>query len=278
MKMQMVSLLGAVFYLNTAQAELVEKTVSYEKDGVTMEGFHVYDDSVSERRPAVLVIHQWMGLSDNEKQRARMLAQMGCNVFAADIYGKGVRPDNAADAGKLAGKFKSDRALYRSRLMAGLEVLRNDERTDETKMAAIGYCFGGTGVLEMARAGAPLAGVVSFHGGLDAVDGLAAKTDAVKSKVLVLHGADDPYVPAEQVSAFQKEFTDAKADWQMVFYSGAVHAFTQKSAGDDPSKGAAYNATADRRSWQAMKFFFAETLELTSLKIGRPRVVPAPQK
>jgi dienelactone hydrolase len=278
MKMQMVSLLGAVFYLNTAQAELVEKTVSYEKDGVTMEGFHVYDDSVSERRPAVLVIHQWTGLSDNEKQRARMLAQMGCNVFAADIYGKGVRPDNAADAGKLAGKFKSDRALYRSRLMAGLEVLRNDERTDETKMAAIGYCFGGTGVLEMARAGAPLAGVVSFHGGLDAVDGLAAKTDAVKSKVLVLHGADDPYVPAEQVSAFQKEFTDAKADWQMVFYSGAVHAFTQKSAGDDPSKGAAYNATADRRSWQAMKFFFAETLELTSLKIGRPRVVPAPQK
>jgi dienelactone hydrolase len=156
-------------------------------------------------------------------------------------------------------------------------VLRNDERTDETKIAAIGYCFGGTGVLEMARAGVTLAGVVSFHGGLDAVDGLVAKKDGVKAKVLVLHGADDPYVPASQVSAFQKEFTDAKADWQMVFYSGAVHAFTQKSAGDDPSKGVAYNAAADRRSWQAMKDFLRETLELTSLRQPRPRVVPPPK-
>lgn len=274
MKMQIFSLMVAAVSLGTAQAALVEKTVAYEKDGVIMEGFHVYDDSVSDRRPAVLVIHQWMGISENEKQRARMLAQMGCNVFAADIYGKGVRPENAADAGKLAGKFKSDRALYRSRLMAGFEVLRNDEHTDETKIAAIGYCFGGTGVLEMARAGAPLVGVVSFHGGLDAVDGFAAKTDGVKTKVLVLHGADDPYVPAAQVSAFQKEFTDAKADWQMGIYSGAVHAFTQKSAGDDPSKGAAYHEAADRRSWQAMKDFFRESLELSPPM--KKRIIVAP--
>lgn len=248
----------AVISCASANAALVERAVEYKQDGTVLEGFHVYDDKVSGKRPAVLVVHQWMGLSDNEKQRARMLAEMGCNVFAVDIYGKGVRPENPADAGKLAGKYKGDRALYRARLRAGLDVLKNDARTDVSKIAAIGYCFGGTGVLEMARAGAPLAGVVSFHGGLDSVDGFTAKAGQVPAKILVLHGADDPYVPADQVAAFQKELRDAKADWQMVFYSGAVHAFTQKSAGDDPSKGVAYNAAADGRSWQAMKDFFSE--------------------
>lgn len=258
MKLATLSLLSALVPLLSAEAALVERSVTYEKDGVTLEGFHVYDDSVTGKRPSVLVIHQWMGLTDNEKRRGRMLAEMGYNVFAADIYGKGVRPENTADAGKLAGKFKGDRTLYRNRLMAGLEVLQKDERTDDSKIAAIGYCFGGTGVLEMARAGADLKGVVSFHGGLGAAEGLAAKAGDVKPKVLVLHGAVDPFVPADEVTGFQKEMTAAQADWQMTFYSGAVHAFTQREAGDDPSKGAAYNEAADRRSWAAMKDFFAE--------------------
>jgi dienelactone hydrolase len=243
---------------STAHAELVEKMISYSKDGVEYEGFQVYDDSISGKRPGVLVIHQWKGLSENEKQRGRMLAELGYNVLAADIYGKGIRPQAPADAGKEAGKFKGDRALFRKRLMAGLEVLQKDERTETAKVAAIGYCFGGTGVLELARAGAPLCGVVSFHGGLDSVEGLAAAPDLFQGKVLVLHGAADPFVPPPQVTAFQKEMTDAKADWQMVSYGGAVHAFTQREAGDDPSKGAAYHAAADKRSWQAMKAFFAE--------------------
>ena len=142
--------------------------------------------------------------------------------------------------------------------MAGLEVLLNDERTDDSKVAAIGYCFGGTGVLEMARAGAAVNGVVSFHGGLGAGEGFAAKPGEVKAKVLVLHGAADPFVPGDEVTGFQKEMAAAKADWQMTFYSDSVHAFTQREAGDDATKGAAYNEAADRRSWQAMKGFFAE--------------------
>lgn len=262
MKLKIVSLISALASLAGADAALVEKSVTYEKDGVTMEGFHVYDDALVGQRPAVLVIHQWMGLTENEKRRSRMLAEMGCNVLAADIYGKGVRPQSTADAGKQAGTFKGDRALFRKRLMAGLEVLLKDERTDSAKVAAIGYCFGGTGVLEMARAGAPVAGVVSFHGGLDAAAGFEAKAGGALPKVLVLHGAADPYVPAAQVAAFQKEMTDAKADWQMASYGGAVHAFTQKEAGDDASKGAAYNAAADARSWEALTVFFGEIFGL----------------
>jgi dienelactone hydrolase len=240
-----------------ANAALVEKTVVYQHDGVALEGFHVYDDAVKGVRPAVLVIHQWTGLSDYEKRRSKQLAEMGCNVLAADIYGKGIRPQ-PPESGKEAGKYKGDRALFRGRLMAGLDVLKADERTDAGRIAAIGYCFGGTGVLEMARAGAAIAGVVSFHGGLDAAEGMGAKADGVAVKILVLHGAVDPYVPPAQVADFEKEMNAAKADWQLVSYSGAVHSFTHKEAGDDPSKGAAYDEKADRRSWEAMKVFFAE--------------------
>lgn len=253
MKTLLLSLMAAA----SASAALVEKSIEYQHDGVTLEGFHVYDDAVQGQRPAVLVIHQWTGLSDYEKDRSRQLAQMGYNVFAADIYGKGVRPVPPA-AGQEAGKYKGNRELYRGRLNAGLGVLKKDERTDTAKVAAIGYCFGGTGVLELARSGADIAGVVSFHGGLDAADGMAAVKDGVKAKVLVCHGAVDPYVPAEQVQAFGKEMEDAGADWQLIAYGSAVHSFTHKSAGNDPSKGAAYDEKADQRSWAAMKAFFAE--------------------
>ena len=251
------SLILAATLATGCNAALVEKLVTYEHDGVTLEGFHVYDDAVTGKRPAVMVVHQWTGLSDHEKRSSRMLAEAGYNVLAADIYGKGVRPQGA-DAAKEAGKYKGDRALFRGWLTAGLDFLKADERTEPAKMAAIGYCFGGTAVLELARAGAAIAGVVSFHGGLDTQQGMTAEAGKIPAKVLALHGAVDPYVPADQVTAFQKEMTDAKADWQMISYGGAVHAFTQKEAGDDPSKGAAYQEVADKRSWAAMQTFFAE--------------------
>lgn len=241
----------------SASAALVEKTVDYKHGGLVLEGYHVYDDEKEGKRPAVLVVHQWTGLSDHEKQRARMLAELGYNVLAADVYGKGVRPLPPA-AGEEAGKYKKDRALFRLRLRAALATLEKDERTASGKIAAIGYCFGGTGVLELARSGADLAGVVSFHGNLDAAEGMAASENAVKTKILVCHGAADPHVPAAQVLAFQDEMTKARADWQFITYSGAVHSFTQKSAGGDPSKGSAYNERADKRSWEAMKSFLAE--------------------
>ena len=253
----LTSLLLAASLATGARAALVEKTVIYQQGGATLEGFHVYDLAVSGKRPAVLVVHQWTGLTEYEKRRSRMLAELGYNVFAADIYGQGIRPQPPG-AGQEAGKYKGDRTLFRARLTAALDQLKADERTDPSKIAAIGYCFGGTGVLELARSGAKIAGVVSFHGALDGAPGMSAEAGKIPAKVLVLHGADDPFAPAEQVSAFQTEMTAAKADWQLVLYSGAVHAFTQKEAGDDNSKGAAYNEPAARRSWLAMKNFFAE--------------------
>jgi dienelactone hydrolase len=252
-----LTLLAVSSLVSVAQATLVEKTVTYEQGGVTLEGFQVYDDAVSGKRPGVLVIHQWTGLTEHEKRRSRMLAELGYTVLAADIYGKGVRPQ-VPEAGKEAGKYKTDRGLYRARMLAALDVLKADARTDATKLAAMGYCFGGTGVLELARAGTEISGVVSFHGGLDSAPGMGAVVGKIPAKVLVLHGAADPYVPAEQLAAFQQEMTEAKADWQVVLYSDAVHAFTQKEAGNDPSKGAAYQQAADERSWGAMQQFFKE--------------------
>lgn len=239
---------------------MVQRSVEYEHEGVILEGTHTYDSSVGDKRPGILLVHQWTGISEYERRRSRELAALGYNVFAVDIYGKGLRPQPPA-AGQEAGRYRADRELFRGRLLAGLEVLRNDERTAGERIAAIGYCFGGTGVLELARAGTELAGVVSFHGGLGAGKGMAARAGKVRTKVLVLHGAVDPYVPPSEVAAFEKEMNEAKVDWQLVSYSGAVHSFTHKEAVDDPSKGAAYHEPSDRRSWIAIRAFFDEIFE-----------------
>jgi dienelactone hydrolase len=251
------SLLAALSGMVVSHAGIVERVVTYEHGDIKLEGLHAYDDDFDGKRPGILIIHQWTGLTDNEKMRARMLAELGYNVFAADVYGVGIRPQ-PPESGKVAGKYKADRELYRARMLAGLDVLLKDERTDASRIAAIGYCFGGTGVLELARAGTKLSGVVSFHGGLSAGEGMEAKAGNIPAKILCLHGAIDPYVPSEEVEAFRKEMNDAGADWQLVMYGGAVHAFTQKMAGNDITKGAAYNAKADERSWEDMQQFFAE--------------------
>jgi len=254
---KLILLLVPLFTTLHTQAKIVENDVPYEQGGVKLEGFHAYDDELEGKRPGILIIHQWTGLTDYEKMRARMLAEMGYNVFAADVYGTGVRPQPPA-AGEEAGKYKGDRKLYRARMLAGLEILKKDEHTDPARIAAIGYCFGGTGVLELARAGTGIAGVVSFHGGLAPAEGMEAEKGKIPAKVLCLHGADDPHVPPAEVAAFQEEMKSAESDWQFVSFGGAVHAFTQKMAGDDPSKGAAYNKKADERSWEDMQQFFAE--------------------
>ncbi|MBI5444778.1 MAG: dienelactone hydrolase family protein [Deltaproteobacteria bacterium] len=239
-----------------AVAAVKTEVVEYQDGDQTCEGFLAYDDAVKSRRPGIVVVHEWMGLGDYAKGRAKQLAELGYVAFAADIYGKGIRAKDAKEAGQLAGKYKGDLPLLRSRARAAFDPLAKNGRVDAASLFAIGYCFGGTTVLELARSGAPLAGVVSFHGGLSTKDPADAKS--IKGRVLVLHGAADPYVPPAEVAAFQKEMTDAKVDWQMVFYSGAVHSFTNPGSGNDPSKGAAYDAKADRRSWEAMKAFFAE--------------------
>ncbi len=239
-----------------ALAGIKSKTVEYKQGDVTLEGYMAWDDAVKGKRPGVLLIHDWMGVGDYAKSRADQLAGLGYVAFAADIYGKGVRPKSPQEAGEQAGKYKSDRKLFRARAAAGLDELRRSELVDPKRIAAIGYCFGGTGVIELARSGADIAGVVSFHGGLDSPTPADGKN--IKAKVLALHGADDPFVPAADIAAFEDELRKADVDWQLVAYGGAVHSFSRPDAGNDNSKGAAYNERADRRSWQAMKDFFAE--------------------
>jgi dienelactone hydrolase len=252
----LVVLLALILGGVAAEAGVVGQAVEYREGGTVLEGFLAFDDAAAGKRPGVLVVHEWMGLNDYAKRRARELAGLGYVAFAADIYGKGVRPGDAKEAGAFAGKYKADRKLLRARVQAGLDVLRGQTLVDSTRLAAIGYCFGGTTVLELARSGAQLSGVVSFHGGLDTPTPEEAKN--IRTRVLVLHGGDDPYVPPEQVQAFWDEMRKARVDYQLVAYGGAVHSFTNPEAGNDPSKGAAYNETADRRSWQAMKVFFGE--------------------
>jgi len=221
-----------------------------------LQGYLAYDDATTQKRPGVLVVHEWMGLNDYAKMRADKLAQLGYVAFAADIYGKGIRPQSPKDAGALAGKYKKDRPLLRARVKAALDVLKQNSLTDQARVAAIGYCFGGTTVLELARSGAPVAGIVSFHGGLDSPTPADARN--IKGKVLVQTGADDPNVPPAQVAAFEDEMRMGKVDWEMVSYGNAVHSFTNPASGNDNSRGAAYNEKADKRSWEAMKQFFAE--------------------
>jgi dienelactone hydrolase len=238
-------------------AAIKTEVVEYKDGSTTMEGFLAYNDSLKGKAPGVVIVHDWMGLNDYAKRRAREMAEMGYVAFAADIYGKGVRPKDAKEAADAAGKIKADRKVMRSRAQAAFETLKKNPKVDGNKMLAMGYCFGGTTVLEMAMAGLPLKGVASFHGGLDFPNTLGGVKN-IKAKLLIMHGALDPYVPAEQVETFTKALNDNKTDYEFIAYSGAVHAFTVPEAGNDNSKGAAYNAAADKHSFQHMKDFFTE--------------------
>ena len=248
--------LTATFLLGvlSLHAAIQTKTIEYKQGDVTLEGVLVWDDALKGARPGVLVVHQWMGLTDYEKHRAEQLAGLGYVAFCADIYGQGVHPKDTKEAGNEAGKYKSDRALLRQRVNAALTELKSSKLVDTKRIAAIGYCFGGTAVIELARSGAELNGIVSFHGGLDSPTPADGKN--IKCKVLICHGADDPFVKATDLAAFEEEMRTANVDWTLIKFGGAVHSFTQPLAGNDNSKGAAYNEKADRRSWAAMKLFF----------------------
>lgn len=255
----LIAPVATLVYSTAAQAKIQTQVVEYKQGNTVLEGYLAYDDAIQGQRPGVMIVHEWTGLGPYVKQRAEQLAKLGYVAFAADIYGKGIRPKNPKEAGAQANIYKSDRKLLRDRAAAGLQVLQNNKLTDKNRIAAIGYCFGGTTVLELARSGANVAGVVSFHGNLDTPNLQDAKN--IKGKVLVLHGADDPLVPDEQVDAFENEMRQANVDWQLVAYGGAVHSFTNPEAGKDASKGVAYNATADRRSFADMRQFFAELFQ-----------------
>ncbi len=228
------------------------RNLDYEIGGKTCEAVIA---SVGGARPAVLIAHAWAGRSDFEVDKAKAIAKLGYTGIAIDLYGKGVLGTSADENQALMTPFMEDRAMLQARLLQIIDIVKTRPEIDATKIAAIGFCFGGLCVLDIARAGADINGVVSFHGLLSAPENTRGKN--ISAKVLTLHGWNDPMAPPAHVDAFSKEMTDAKADWQLHAYGGVMHSFTNPAA-DDPGFGTVYNAGADRRSWAAMKDFLSE--------------------
>jgi dienelactone hydrolase len=250
-----VSLLLSFFLVGSVSARLVTEVVAYSHNGTALKGYLAYDDAIQGKRPGVLVVHEWWGLNDFVKQRADKLAEAGYVALAVDMYGEGKVTRNPEEARRLATHIRST-PLMRQRAQAGLMVLAQRQQVDPPRLAAIGFCFGGTTVLELAYSGAPVLGVASFHGGLTAPKPEDLKR--CKAKFLILHGADDPLVKPEEIAAFQEAMRQAGADWQMILFGGAVHSFTNPGAGSDKSKGVAYDPKAAARSWQYLHMFLKE--------------------
>jgi dienelactone hydrolase len=239
---------------------ILTRTVAYKDGEAECEAFMAWDENLEGERPCVLIVHDWMGRGAFDEQRARELASMGYIGFSLDIYGKGVRPTNREEASKAAGSWYSNTAGLRARIKAGHDAALQHKMVDSNNVAIMGYCFGGKCALEHARSGAQIVGAISFHGSLGT--DMPAKQGDIKGSVLVLHGADDPNVPLDKaVVPLWKEMQGAGCDWQLVAYGNSVHSFTNPAAGNDNSRGAAYNELADRRSWEAMKNFFWEVFE-----------------
>lgn len=255
MKNKLSLLIALIMVVATINAQ--SKTVEYKDGEQILSGISVSPKKAIKNKPGVLILPAWMGIQDHEKDSAIRLASMGYTTFVADIYGVDKRPTNSKEAGQKAGYFKKNINEYQTRIQLALDQLvKQGANPDE--IVVMGYCFGGTGAVEAARANMKVKGIVSFHGGLGRDE--TRTIDVISPKVLVLHGADDNYVPKEEVEKFQNEMRTAKTDWQMVYYASAVHSFTNKSAGNDNSKGAAYNEKADKRSWEAMLVFLKEVL------------------
>ncbi|MGB3004952.1 MAG: dienelactone hydrolase family protein [Chitinophagaceae bacterium] len=226
------------------------------KDSIILDGFVVYDENIECKRPAVLVIHEWWGMNEYSKMRARELAKLGYIAMAIDLYGNGKRADNPDDAGKLAGPFYENPQSVKPYFDAALIKLKTYKQTDEQKIAAIGYCFGGAQVINIAKMGEDLKGVVSFHGNLNV---MPANKDLLKAPILVCHGAADPLVPQEEVELFKKQMDSIGANYTFKAYEGAIHAFTNPNAtaiGEKYKIPVKYDASADSASWNDMKVFF----------------------
>lgn len=234
---------------------IISNTVTYLDGDVVLEAFFAFDDALSGRRPAVLINHTWVGRDEFVAEKAKKLAALGYVGFAVDMYGKGVLGSGPEQNMKLMQPFMDDRAMLQQRMKAALAAVKLMPWVDDSKIASIGFCFGGLCSLDLARTGADIKGVVSFHGLL--VPPGNTQGTAIKAKILALCGRDDPLVPAEQVLAFEQEMTEAGADWQLHAYGNTMHAFTNPLA-NDPAFGTVYQPYADRRSWTAMQNFLTE--------------------
>jgi len=248
-------LLGA----GIASAKPVRKPVSHQHAGATYEGVLVWDDAVKVPRPGLLLVPNWLGINEANLKQAELVAGTTYVVFVADLYGSTSRPKNQAEAGKASSALKADRKTLTARTAAALTAMRSSGKAagmDPKRIGAIGFCFGGTAALELAKSGAPIAGAVSFHGGLDAVTPTPKKLSA---RILALHGADDPAVPAADLQAFIADLKQSKADWTLVEFGNTVHSFTDVDADNLPVSK--YNPQVARRAYEMMNNFFAETFK-----------------
>lgn len=233
------------------------KSVDYNDGTQKLSGFFSKPIKELKNKPGILILPAWMGIDDHAKESAAYLSKLGYNAFVADIYGVGNKPTNYKEAGEKAGYYKKNIQEYQARIQLALDqLIKQGANPDD--IVVMGYCFGGTGAIEAARSNMKVKGIVSFHGGLSRDE--SRTIEPISTRVLVLHGADDPYESETEIKAFQSEMRTAKADWEMVYYANAVHAFTDKNAGNDNSKGAAYNEKADKRSWKALLVFLKEVL------------------
>lgn len=249
----LVAFLGFITGATPALAEIVTKKVTYEYEGVTFEGTLAWDEAVEGERPGVLIVPNWMGPSEYFDHRAKEIAALGTVAFVVDMYGVEVRPKNTEEASAAATALRQDVPLMRNRMARAMRELQEFEKVDVKKIAAMGYCFGGGCSLELARAGAPILGAISFHGNLNTPDPSSA--ERIRGKVLVFHGNDDPYVPRTQVLQFFDEMRSAQVDYQFIAFGNAVHSFTNPKA---DSEGARYHKPSAKRSWAMMKLFFEE--------------------
>jgi dienelactone hydrolase len=259
-----VGLAVAALISTAAGAKVVTKTIPYTYEGKTLQGYLAYDDAKKGPRPGVLVVHEWWGLNDYAKSRTRQLAEMGYVAFAADMFGDGktTRDPKEAQAWYSAAVAQPEQLARLSK--AGLDVLRKQPQTDVEKMAAIGFCFGGTTVLQLVYAGVPLKAAVTFHGGLVVPDEKQAVK--IRAPLLILHGAEDTFIKPETIDGLRKALDAVKVDWYMVTYANAVHAFSNPEADSFKIPGIGYNEKAARRSWNEMQDFFAE-----QFGAGRPK-------
>jgi dienelactone hydrolase len=248
--------------LASANPNIKEKVVEYSATGIVMKGYLAYDENIKGKRPGVMVVHEWWGLNDYTRKRARMLAELGYTALAVDMYGEGKQAEHPDDAAKFSSGVMKDFDAAKVRFIAALEYLKQQPTVDPVNIAAIGYCFGGGIVLNMARQGIDLKGVASFHGSLTAVK--PAGPGTIKGKLLVLNGADDTFITPEQIDSFKREMKAATADYKFISYPGALHAFTNPDADMYAKKfnlHIGYNADADKKSWEELKKFLHDIFQ-----------------
>jgi dienelactone hydrolase len=253
-----IAIFAALMTAGAAPAGVVTKTIDYEYNGTKLKGFLAYDDSTPGKRPGVLVVHEWWGLNDYAKERCKKLAALGYVAFACDMYGEGKFVDHPDDARKMATAVRENLKNWRGRAEAGLKQLASQPNVDSTKLAAIGYCFGGSTCLELAYSGADLKAVATFHAALPTPTEEEAK--AIHAKLYIANGADDSFVSRESIDAFKAALDKAKVDYKFENFPETVHSFTVPGADKHMNKGMKYNKAADEKSWKEMQALFKETL------------------